>query len=338
MEKSGSRKTTYLTLDKLAPNPSLARRLPAELARRLHVLPLSEDSGRVTVAMANPDDVMAREVIDSMLGPAPCVVQGNEGAIDAWLAAIWGEESNTLHITVCDFPEPLSTEVLDYARALGDLLGAHLGHIGTASEMETVIEGPDGPGRHLLIVQDPGHPLLKRLLPRATYRPASDRKESMSPAVVVVRRPRWPIKRVLLIVCGNEGDSATTDWVLQLAKRGQSAVTVLAIVPPAPAMYGRRACGDEGLPDLLAADTPLGSQMRQVAARLVDWGIEGTLRLRQGPPDWQVCREMAESDCDLVAVASRPCSWLLRWLGDDLSGCILQRVERPVLVAIPKIA
>jgi nucleotide-binding universal stress UspA family protein len=338
MAKSRSRKTTYLTLDRLAPNPSLARRFPADLARRFHVLPLSEDNGRVTVAMANPDDAMARKVIDSMLGPAPCVVQGNEGAIDAWLATIWGEGSNALHITVCDFPEPLSTEVWDYARALGELLGAHVGHIGTAGEMEAVVQGRDVPEQHLLILQDPGHRLLKSLLPRATYRSVRSRKEDKSLAVVVARRPRWPIKRLLLIVCGNEWDSAAADWVLQMAKPGQSAVTVLAIVPPAPAMYGCRACGDEGLPDLLVADTPLGSQMRQVAARLVDWGIEGTLRLRQGPPDWQVCREVAESDCDLVAIAARPCSWLLRWLGDDLSGCILQRVDRPVLVAIPTTA
>ena len=51
----------------LAAKPLVARRLPAELARRFHALPIAEDNGRITVAMADPDDVVARQAIASAL-------------------------------------------------------------------------------------------------------------------------------------------------------------------------------------------------------------------------------------------------------------------------------
>ena len=56
MGGTSQRKTAYLTLDELTADRELARRLPPDLAWRYHALPLAEDNGRVTVAMADPDD------------------------------------------------------------------------------------------------------------------------------------------------------------------------------------------------------------------------------------------------------------------------------------------
>ena len=105
-------------------------------------------------------------------------------------------------------------------------------------------------------------------------------------------------------------------------------------------MAGQRLATEQGLPALLSANTPLGRQIHRAARYLVDWDVEGFLRLRQGPPDWQVRREIAEGDYDLIAVAARSCPRWLRWrtrvplrLGEDLIGHILHWAGRPVLVA-----
>ena len=62
----------------------------------------------------------------------------------------------------------------------------------------------------------------------------------------------------------------------------------------------------QGLNALLTTDTALGQQMRRLSQRLVNWEIEGTLRLYQGPPDQQIRREIAEGNYDLIATAAEP--------------------------------
>jgi len=323
-----SRRTAYLSLDELAPNLKLARRLPADLAWRFHALPLAEDKGSITVAMANPDDTAAREAIIAALGPTSCVVQGNAAAIDALLAEIWEDETNPLRVAVCDFPNPVLQEIWEYAQALGELLGARLSRMNTAEGINALAREDEGIEQELFIFEEPDHPLLHLLL--------SEGKQTTRPvATLTTRQPRWPMKSILLVIFGDREDNAAVDWVLRLARQSASAVTILAVVPPVPDMYDRRIYPEQGLPALLTAETPLGRQMRQVARHLADWGIETTLRLRQGPPDWQIHREVAEGDCDLIAMAARPDHWLLHQMGGDLLDHLLRWSDRPVLIAKP---
>jgi hypothetical protein len=125
-----------------------------------------------------------------------------------------------------------------------------------------------------------------------------------------------------------------------LARRSGSAVTILAVVPPVPPTVGQSSSTQQGLPELLSADTPLGWQIHRATRQLVNWEVEGSLRLRQGPPDWQIRREIAEGDYDLIVAAAGICPRRLHWrsraplgLGQDLIGHILCGADRPVLVA-----
>jgi len=153
----------------------------------------------------------------------------------------------------------------------------------------------------------------------------------------VARRPRWPLRRLLLVVRGEEIDDAAVDWAVRLARPSGAAVTALAVVPPAPAMYDRWARMRGGLDVLLTTDTALGREMRRVARWLVDWEVEGTLRLRQGAPDQQIRYQVAQGDYDLIVVAARP-NGRRRWLLGERVLSLLRWADRPVLVAKPTTA
>jgi nucleotide-binding universal stress UspA family protein len=307
-----------LKLDSLAANPKLARRLPADLAWRCHALLLAEDNGRVTVAMADPDDAAARQAVATALGTEAYVVQGDPVAIDAQLATIWRDEARQpLDLQVCSFPDPVAGEVWKYAQALGSLLGARVSRLNTAKAMDALLTDDVGPGRDRIVLATPDHSLIHRLLSQgAKEGTPSSQLGAMPFAVLAAQRPRWPLKGILLILWGNEADDAAVDWVVRLAASSGSAVTILAVVPPVPA-------------------TPLGRQMRRAARRLVDAETEGTLRLRQGPPDWQICREIIQGDYDLIAAAAKPCRWWMRCLEGDPIDSLLHKADRPVLIARP---
>jgi nucleotide-binding universal stress UspA family protein len=327
--------TTYLAVDQLAENPRLARRLRPELARRFHALPLAEDRGRVTVAMADPTDVEARDAVLTALGPASCVVQADAGVIDTMLSRIWADApGELLDLTICGFPEPISDPLSHYVQGLGSLLQARVDCLTTAESINLLAEGRVD--TDLIVFGQGDHPLIHRLLAQGEFRDADQRPSFLPLAVLIAQQPRWPLERILLVTQGEGADDGALDWVLHLARSAGSTVTVLAVVPPIPAMYGKRGPIGKGLPGLLCADSPLGRQMRRTSHRLVDWEVPGTLRLREGLPDQQVCREVKEGDYDLVALASPRSTWWRRCLEEDLVGPVLRRVSRPVLVVKPK--
>jgi nucleotide-binding universal stress UspA family protein len=248
----------YLTLDNLTADPKLARRLPPDLATRYHALPLTEDNGRITVVMADPEDSEGREAVVIAAGPA-----GGERC----------------------------------------------------------------------------PPLVRRLLSRSTAAGVLASQQSAVPSsVLVAQRPRWPLERILLIICGENGDNAAVDWALRLAPPCTAAVTVLAVVPPVPEMYHGLSRMKQGVAALLATDTALGRKMHQVARRLAECKVDGTLRLRQGAPCQQVCRELEEGNHDLIVMATKPCRWWLRQLKGDPICSLLSRVDRPVVLAEPTTA
>jgi len=335
MTGNGPHRNAYLALDQLATNPSLARRLPVDVARRFHALPLAEDRGRVTVAMADPDDTAAREAIESIMGASLYVVQAAPGTIDSVLVEIWGDETgHPLGLGVCEALHPVAVGVWDYAQSLAGLLGAHLSRLDIPETADDLAQQGEVAAHDLVVLGEANLPLIHRMLSASTKRGVAVEQNRMASAIVVAQQPRWPLKHVLLILCGEESDGVAVEWVLRLARPGGAAVTVLALVPPVPDVVDPRTGMERGLPGLLSSDTRLGRQMQAVARHLVNSEIESILRLRQGPPDWQICRELVEGDYDLI-VAGQLCQWWQQWLDTELLDSLLRWTDRPVLVATP---
>jgi nucleotide-binding universal stress UspA family protein len=331
----------FLSLDKLVANPKLARRLSPDLARRFHALPIAEYKGRVTVAMADPEDREARNAVITALGPTSCMVRVDPQTIEALINSVWSSVDRlSLRMLVCTCPNSTNDAAFEYADKMGELLGAQT-HRVNGLEESSVLDIETGYLKYdLAFFESPNHPHLHRLLtqPRdraAMESPPGSKEEARPFAVLVALHPRWPVSKILAIISGEEADEATVDWTVRLARASRSAVTTLAVVPQAPAMPNWHASEAEGLPTLLTANTRLGRRMRQTTRHLAEWEIEGTLRMRQGPPEWQIRRELIQGDYDLIVVAATPRRRGLRCLEGDLADSLFRWTDRPVLIAIP---
>ncbi|MBN1218626.1 MAG: universal stress protein [Anaerolineae bacterium] len=335
--------TQHLTIDDLIVNRKVAQRLPPAVAFRYHALPIAKDNDHITVAMANPCDMIAREAIAVSLGMQPYVVQGNQAMIDQQLAEIWPDKAHQpiLNILIYHQDSPIADEIKDYARYLGNLLNGQLSYFQlgdndneTAGFSELVDEA--NCNQDLVIFGEPDQSLVKRILSGPAGIKAAER---LSTSVLVARQPRWPLKKILLVTRGYETDNTAVDWLVRLAQPSHAITIVLALVPPSPAMYQRAATYmPHGLVDWLATDTPLGHQVRQIAHQLTNWEVDGRLHFRQGSPSQQIQRELAEEDYDLIVIAADPNDWWLRRLLGEVVNPLLHKADRPVLIAKPTIS
>jgi nucleotide-binding universal stress UspA family protein len=329
--------TPSLVRDQLSKRLELARCLPFDLAWRYRALPLAEDHGRVTVAVADPDDAQARDAIRAALGPDSCVVRADPMAIDALLAEVWGDMARCrTTLRVCACPESLTDELWGYAAALADLLGGQLNRAITPGEVSTLTRDQIG-DCDLVVVGNGSHSLIRHVLslPLAEAAATCDGSPA-SFGVLAAQQPRLPLQRILLLLCGGASDAAAVDWALRLAGPSGAAVTVLAVVPSVQAMYRGLSRMEHSLRSLLSTETALGRQMREAAQRLVECGVRSTLRLRQGGPEQQISLEMAEGDYQLAIMATRPCQWWLRQLKGDPICLLLKWASWPVLFVEPK--
>jgi nucleotide-binding universal stress UspA family protein len=338
-------------LDKLVADPRLARRFPLDLARRFHALPVAEQDGRVTVAMANPDDQVARVAVETTLGLASFLVRVDSKVVDALIDAAWNtEDHDTLRMLAHISPGPSHDQLTQYAQQMASLLQADLLPAELPQEelfrQKAKIDAQAQNAKatveacNLYLFDSTDHPRLARLLaePGIRTRPETLPEHVSWPytrAALIARHPRWPLQRILLVITGEDVDQAAVEWMLRLARASHSVVAALAVVPPVPAMYGQRSALAQTLPALLSSNSTMGRRMRHTARLMVEWEIEGTLRLRQGPPDWQIRRELADKEYDVVVMGTKPRrQWLRRLEGDGLC-CLLRFARQPVLIALP---
>jgi len=156
--------------------------------------------------------------------------------------------------------------------------------------------------------------------------------EQASASLLVVRRPRWPLRNILLIVRADVTDKGALGWVERLARRSGAAVTLLPIVPPFPAMYREGMHVTAALDVLLANQSVAAECFGRYARRLRQRRIRGTLYQHSGEPQQQIRQAVAEANHDLIALAAEPYSRLERWWLGELVGPLLRWADRPMLI------
>lgn len=330
-------KAQYLTFNGETANLGLARRLPREVACRYHVLPVAEDGERVTVAMANPQDQLAQAAVGTALGTTPYIVKGDVTAIDAMLEEVWQEErTSPLRFLIYIEDHCISSKLSAYAAAVSELLSAKMStypHPGFSQrDLETLAQETESKRYDLIITQQLDQSIIQRL----AHGPLVHRLSTQIPAsLLFCNNQRWPIRKILLVVGDHHTGIQAEDWTVTFARCSGASVTVLAIVPPVPAMYGQQERMQQGLTALLNTRTTLGQKMHRAAQRLVDWEIDGRLRLCEGPFDRQLQQEVLEGDHDLIIVDADPVYRHLQCLANGLVSALLRWTDRPVLIAKP---
>jgi nucleotide-binding universal stress UspA family protein len=293
----------------------------------------------VTFTVTSPDAAQAYDALFATLGSESCVVGAELLIMDARLAQGWGYAARCHpRMQVCSFPDPASDELWSYAQALGALLDAQLDCMETADKMHALTKAVGRADSDLIIFGRASHPLIRRLLSPSMADGVPSSQHSAPSAILVAQRPRWPLERILLVLCGDPTDGVAVDWALRLACPSTAAVTTLAVVPPVPAMYYGLSRMEQTWRSLLTSDTALGCQMRQASQRLAACMVDCTLHLRQGAPDHEICQEIIEGDYDLIVMATKPCRWWLRQLTGDPVCSLLGWVSRPVLFVKPTTA
>jgi nucleotide-binding universal stress UspA family protein len=295
-----------LPLKGMRVNPKVARRLPFDLACRYQSLPVAEDDGHLTVAMAHPNDMEARQAILSALLPVGPRDMEEHPAL-ALCPAIMAPEQQRQSEGIEDGIEVDSRGASVYLvrgepAAIDSLLAdVWPGKARRPLRLLVVDTMQDRAG-----LRDYAQALGRLLGAEHASIICDDAAIGVDAATgddaVPNDRPS-PRQRLLLVVPGNDDPSgpAALDWAVRLAKSSGAAVTVLAAVPAGPQ---RSLLGDErNLTALLTTDSTV---VGQAAQRLVQAGIAATLRLRQGLPDHQLHCEVIETDYDLVLVSSKP--------------------------------
>lgn len=322
--------TQRFVLDDLAPDPNVARRLAPNLAFRHHALPVAGRDHCFTVAMADPTDAVAREAVAGALGAEPCVVESDVMAIDLALSQIWNERDRSPPSLLASLPANLSADQLgSYADYVGSLLNAEVNRFPAEIPLDVLLRQA-GDDCELVIWQEGAPGSDGTVWPDGVLREAVD---CLPTPLLVARTPRQPFSRLLLVIQGVLSDHKATDWAIRLAASSGAVVTALALVPPVSPACSGLSCSEGGLAELLSADTVLGRQMRRVARRLVDRGIECTLRLRQGQPVSEIRREAVEGLHDLTVASVAPRGGARRWRFNESPISLLRAMDRPMLIA-----
>jgi hypothetical protein len=325
-----------LHLDRITLDLRLMRLLPAEIACRYHALPISTDGRRITIAMAHPEDTAACDAVTAALGKPSCLVQVDQGEINRLLGEVWPHNSSSPLRFMLWNPATNSTGVdQPFSGLFGELFHADLIQADIpwrgARSLDAFLEEATRCQPDLVIFNIPSPPLLKRLSVDFTVNKLIERLPS---SILIVKNPRWPLKKVLLTIRDSDVDNESAiDWVIRLARNSQASVTIMPLIPPVPEMYGPLI--RNSIPALLTANDPFGKKMRWIARRLASQEVEGTFKLRNGFPLEQLRGEVLESDTDLVITAADPQNHIWHWILGELVNDLFVWLDRPLLITKP---
>jgi nucleotide-binding universal stress UspA family protein len=321
---SADRRSVFLSLSDLTPDRAAVRLLPLDVARRCRALPIAQESGRITVAMAEPSDHASRELVISLLlertgslavgSPQIYLVQGDPALIDTWLAdmALVDDDQGPVQPAV----QPLEVwlrealygdkaAIIGYAGRIASLLATSL------RCFDPLAAGQGWPPCAALSA----HRLV--ILPCLDYNlagPLQANGNGDGATVMFACRPRWPLRRLLLIVRGDPVDDAALAWATRLARASGAAATALMVAPHLPA--SRALSAHDDISSLLSANNATGHKMQHAAQRLASVQVDAVLHLRQGAPETVIREELASTPYDLaiagVAVRGAEAQWRLR--------------------------
>lgn len=330
--KKNRKNRSYLTIDVIDSSPRLAGKLPSHLARQYHAIPIASDKNRVTVAMADPEDPAARQAIRSAVISPATLVKADSTIIDSLIEKCYSETSDIpLKFLAWTPDEQVNPVSQDYIQSFTKLLNADLTWFEPSGKKggvySSLVEEIDTLNTDLLISSCPADSLQQRL---ALIPGEKKILRHCSTSLLSLKTPRWPIRQILLVLQDHHIDGCAVEWAIQVARASKASLTILPVIPAVPVLYANM---QHDLSKLLSSDCQLGSHLHQVARRLVDWEISGTIKLRDESPEWQIRWEVDEGDNDLIIIGADLQNRFRNSVMKDLVLPLLSWVHIPVLIS-----
>jgi nucleotide-binding universal stress UspA family protein len=313
-------------------SPRLAKQLPADLAHRYQAIPIASDLESLTVAMANPDDPAAREAVRSAIQLPITVVRSDPDRIKSLINEYYSSApASSMNLLAWSHPDSDSTDHQAYIDSLVGTLAANL------SRLELDEDSPQAYSRllaetkrletDLLICSAPAVTCLQNLIGITAENKIV---QHCSASILSLKTPRWPIRQILLILQDSEIDHYAADWAIRLVIACQASLTIMPVVPHQPLFLTR--AGEE-LPELLKSSCSLGRHLRQISQRLASRDVQGTIKIRNEPPEWQIRSEAAESNYDLIIIGLEQKNFLKKIAIQDLVKPLMYWATIPILLA-----
>ena len=306
-------------------------KLPPHLAQQYHAIPIASDVKRVTIAMAHPEDPVARDAIRSAIMTPATLVRADSAAIDSLISKCYPTSpSHSLKFLACRPDSPAGQGHESYIHLFADLLGADLnwlegiekGAVGLSKlKKEINLKSPD-----LLIISRSSSTPLKDLSWTQNPKALANRCKI---STLSIHNPRWPLRQILLVLLNDQSDACVVEWSVRVARITKASLTLLPILPPVPAMYADM---QYDLSSLLVSNCLLGRHLRQVARHLVDWDIHGTFKIRDELPEWQIQSEVNEGNFDLIILGVDHRKPIRGLVIEDLVLPVLEWAPSPVLI------
>lgn len=164
------------TLSDISIDPEIAHRLPPALAFRYLAVPVAEESGRVTVLIADPYNQETVGEIAAALKHSPYLVKSDPATITNLLHQVWPEtQTAILRLLVATPPGPIAAPFRAYVQRLGNLLHSQIIYFPldpADSTLDKLGQSADYKA-DLVAIQEPNHSWLDRLLQNTVAQTAS---------------------------------------------------------------------------------------------------------------------------------------------------------------------
>ena len=329
MTKSQSLDFPRIALEDIEVDMHLIRSYPTDLAYRFHSIPIAETEDHYTIAMAEPEDQLARKAIQRACRKQAYMLRGDPEIVDA-LIQKYIPRTRQGRILVC-CPSHQATFLADYAHKLCPVFETEIVDYYFVDNTDTLKdEFIDFVNSYQLVfLSAPRSPLDERIV-RGSWEMRTI--EHIHTSCLLPRSPRLPIQSIMLLLQKDECHIDTVDLVGRIAASTNAKVIVLVVLPQVPTMYQGLNRMRYSLSDILQSQSKLCCQLHIISNFLCRSSIHGEIHLKQGHTDFAIQEEIEQSEIDLI-VTDKPRKRRFSFMiDDDIVTHMLSWIERPVLL------
>ena len=325
----------FIHLDHVEIIPRLMKKLPLDIAQKYQALPVGNEAGRITIAMAHPEEPTARYILSNIFGRKVFFVHADPAQIKKCLN-VYSSNSSADRLKSLVFVDGHETpDQLGFLKYIKKYLKADW------AARELTSGGFQHAKSIIRQISDSPPDLLIFFLSKAnTFNWLKIHKTinkciKISPACLLVpTKPAYPFQQLLLGVEDKKfAPPSFFPWLKAFTAGTDAQVNILPFLPQIPVGYGNFI--QYNLAELTISPDPLGEKLRQIASFLSDNQIQGAFHLKEGNPASQLGAASRAIKPELIILSSNILH--SNWSGSDISGTLFHCLASSILYINPKL-